>query len=150
MLGIPSWGLCLVSILVAVIISYSIIFLIDIRKRRIFNKNFEKQFGKLKRIRFIKNDHGIYDIIGTYRAREIEINHQTSIWSREKNMVIKVRHEIPDMNDEIDHLGYKITPDFIEKELYEWPDDSLAHLRVMVNEISKLEKQPELLKTQDI
>ena len=120
-------------------------FWIGYTTRNTINKQLEATFGKVKGLKLQKNDDGIYDIRGTYRNRKLEIKHLTDIWQKPRRMSIKLRHNIRDISEKLAYEDLKINSKFVEKELEDWPEDTLGEINRLRARVVKLEAEPQLL-----
>ena len=141
----PSWGLVLLALIIAGILGYTFIFLVEYKIKRKFNKQIKDDFRRFKGIRFIKNDYGICDIESWINGRKIEIKHLSDIWVEPKELVIEVQHNIPDIVENIEIIGLTFTPKFVRKKLNEWPKNKLIDLKKIIKIIKEAENQPELI-----
>ncbi|MCK5559127.1 MAG: hypothetical protein KAJ51_00980, partial [Thermoplasmata archaeon] len=121
------------------------LFLIGYTTRNTINNQLEAVLGKAKGLKLHKNDDGIYDIRGTYRGRKLEVKHLTDIWQKPRRMSIKLRHNIRDISEKLAYEDLKINSKFVEKELEDWPEDTLGEINRLRARVVKLEAEPQLL-----
>jgi hypothetical protein len=150
LLGIPSWGCLLISLILAVVIGYFIFFLFWMNSKRTVNNRINDEFGKMKEVELTKNSDGIYDIKGTIQGRKFEIKHLNGVWSSPRKAIIKIQHRISGITENIKLSSIIITPKIFRENLTEWPERNLKKINKTIDGLSRFEKEPELLSDLDL
>jgi hypothetical protein len=117
-------------------------------KRKV-NNGILNEFGNLKEIELSKNLDGIYDIKGIIHGRKFEIKHLTGVWASPRKATIKLQHRIHGLKDSMKFGSAIITPKIFRKNLFDWPERNLKNINKIIDSLTIIEKDPNLLSTSD-